>query len=134
MSVCLVLVPTALFGLVALLGMPVDIISAPAANVALPLGIDEMVHMGFALRRARGRGGDGSGWSRALAELWVPTLASVLIVASGFALFTLSGFPPTRRLGILVCMGAALTDVAVLIVLPALATIGLRRSRARIAS
>jgi predicted RND superfamily exporter protein len=38
-----------------------------------------------------------------------------VIVGSGFALFFLSGFPPTQRLGVLVCVGAVLTDLVVLI-------------------
>jgi len=54
--------------------------------------------------------------------------ASMLIVTSGFALFLLSNFPPTQRLGVLVCAGAALTDLVVLVVLPAIVTI---RRRAR---
>jgi predicted RND superfamily exporter protein len=41
MVLCLALTPLTLFGLVGLFRMPVDIISAPAANVALPLGIDD---------------------------------------------------------------------------------------------
>lgn len=36
MTICLALTPLALFGLVGLLRMPLDIIAAPAANVALP--------------------------------------------------------------------------------------------------
>lgn len=38
-----------------------------------------------------------------------------VIVGFGFALFFLSGFPPTQRLGVLVCVGAVLTDLVVLI-------------------
>jgi predicted RND superfamily exporter protein len=94
--------------------MPLDIISAPAANVALPLGIDEMIHMGYVVRR--------KSWEHALKQLWGPILASMLIVTSGFALFLLSSFPPTQRLGVLVCVGTAITDLVVLLVLPAIAT------------
>jgi predicted RND superfamily exporter protein len=109
-----------MFGLVGLWRMPLDIISAPAANVALPMGIDEMIHIGYAVRR---QGGDGSWpvWRDALHRLWRPILASMLIVTAGFALFLFSNFPPTRRLGLLVCIGAALTDLVVLVILPALA-------------
>jgi predicted RND superfamily exporter protein len=46
----------------------------------------------------------------------------MLVVTSGFALFLLSSFPPTERLGMLVCVGAAITDLVVLIVLPAIIT------------
>jgi predicted RND superfamily exporter protein len=123
MTACLALPPLILFGLVGLLAMPVDIISAPAANVALPLGIDEMIHLGYSVRRLR-RHSDGvwSAWKGALVELWAPILASMLVVTSGFALFLLSSFPPTERLGVLVCAGAAITDLVVLVVLPGLVT------------
>lgn len=123
MSLCLAITPLTLFGAVGLIGMPLDIISAPAANVALPLGIDEMIHLGYAVRRSRHDGRSRwSAWKDALGELWYPILISMLIVAAGFALFLLSSFPPTRRLGVLVCAGAVITDLVVLVVLPAVAT------------
>jgi predicted RND superfamily exporter protein len=124
----------AVFGVVGLARMPLDIISAPAANVALPLGIDEMLHLGHRIRQVRRQGREAwDAWSGALAEMWWPILASMLIVASGFALFLLSDFPPTQRLGALVCVGALLTDLVVLLVLPTLASLGghRRQSRAR---
>ena len=133
MTVCLALTPLALFGIVGLWRMPLDIIAAPAANVALPLGIDEMIHLGHRVRRIRGRAGDLWGsWKQALAEMWGPILASMLIVSAGFALFLLSSFPPTQRLGVLVCIGAAITDLVVLVMLPPIATYrrGVRETRA----
>jgi predicted RND superfamily exporter protein len=123
MTLCLAITPLSLFGLVGLFKMPLDIISAPAANVALPMGIDEMIHQGYTVRHARTKGEDiWSAWKQALAELWGPILASMLIVTSGFSLFLLSSFPPTRRLGVLVCIGAIITDLVVLLVLPAIVT------------
>ena len=123
MLACLAITPLILFGLVGLVGMPLDIIAAPAANVALPLGIDEMIHLGYNVRRGRRRAQNAwTAWRCALTELWRPILASMLIVTSGFALFLLSGFPPTQRLGVLVCVGAAITDLVVLLVLPAIGT------------
>jgi predicted RND superfamily exporter protein len=125
MAVCLAMTPLMLFGAVGLLGTPLDIIAAPAANVALPLGIDEMIHLGHAVRRGRPGGrNDWTAWQRAIGELWRPIVFSMAVVASGFALFLLSSFPPTQRLGLLVCAGAILTDVVVLTVLPTLATRG----------
>lgn len=134
MTFCLALVPFALYGLVALTGMRLDIISAPAANVALPMGIDEMIHLTYSVRRARKRQEgqqDRKAWTEALSELWKPTVISMIVVASGFSLFLLSKFPPTHRLGALICGGAVLTDLAVLLVLPVLATLGWKASRSR---
>ena len=135
MTLCLALTPLSVFGFVGLIGMPLDIISAPAANVALPLGIDEMIHLSYTVRRLRQRAKNGwEAWQEALARMWKPILASMLIVTSGFALFLLSSFPPTQRLGVLVCVGAAITDLVVLIVLPAIVSRGGRRHRDRLQS
>jgi predicted RND superfamily exporter protein len=121
MTVCLAVTPFTLFGLVGLFRMPLDIISAPAANVALPLGIDEMIHLGHRARHLRKGATSGwESWKGASAQLWGPILASMLIVSSGFALFLLSSFPPTQRLGVLVCVGAVITDLVVLVMLPAM--------------
>jgi predicted RND superfamily exporter protein len=122
MAACLLVTPVALFGLVGLFRMPLDIISAPAANVALPLGIDEMIHLGYAVRRRQSKNESGwSVWGSAIQHLWRPILISMMVVASGFMLLLLSNFPPTQRLGILVCAGAIITDLVVLLVLPAIA-------------
>jgi predicted RND superfamily exporter protein len=127
MTVCLAITPLTVFGIVGLSRIPLDIIAAPAANVALPLGIDEMLHLGHRVRHVRRRGSDvWAAWTQALADMWRPILASMLIVASGFALFLLSDFPPTRRLGVLVCIGAIVTDLVVLVALPAFAMFGRR--------
>jgi hypothetical protein len=55
-TICLAVTPLALFGIVSLSRMPLDIIAAPAANVALPLGIEEMIHLGHRVRHARAGG------------------------------------------------------------------------------
>jgi uncharacterized protein len=124
MAAGLALTPFTLFGLVGLFRVPLDIFAAPAANVALALGIDEMIHLGHAARRLRGsRGGwqaNWEAWKEALAELWYPIVAAMLIVGAGFALFTLSNFPPTRRLGLLISIGVVIADLVVLMVLPAM--------------
>ena len=80
-----------------------------------------MIHLAYHVRRRREKGAySWKAWKESLEELWHPILASMLIVVSGFALFLLSSFPPTQRLGVLVCAGAAITDIVVLVVLPAL--------------
>jgi predicted RND superfamily exporter protein len=67
------------------------------------MGIDEMIHLGHRVRQARKPAGDvWAAWKEALADMWQPILASMLIVVSGFALFLLSDSPPTQRLGVLV--------------------------------
>ncbi|MBI2187741.1 MAG: MMPL family transporter [Acidobacteria bacterium] len=86
-----------------------------------------MIHLGHRVRHFHRRaGGFWEAWRQALMQMWAPILASMLIVTSGFALFLLSNFPPTQRLGGLVCIGAAITDLVVLVMLPAMITVGRR--------
>jgi predicted RND superfamily exporter protein len=56
-----------------------------------------------------------------------------LPLASGFALFLLSSFPPTQRLGVLVCIGAVITDLVVLVVLPVMVTFRIRARQSDLA-
>ena len=87
----------------------------------------------YPLQGVRSRSqGTWAAWKDALTHLWKPIFASMLIVASGFSLFLLSAFPPTQRLGVLVCAGAILTDLVVLLVLPAI--IGWRDRGERVAN
>ncbi|MBI4445850.1 MAG: hypothetical protein HY645_08055 [Acidobacteria bacterium] len=59
---------------------------ASAANVALPMGIDEMIHLAYAVRRERRHPSSrhaSSGWPvwrEAQSRAWFPIVASVLIV------------------------------------------------------
>ncbi len=100
MTFCLAITLLSLFGLVGLFKMPLDIISAPAANVALPMGTDEMIHQGYTVRRARAKGEDiWTAWKQALAELWGPILASMLIVTAGFAVISSLQFPSDAAIG-----------------------------------
>jgi predicted RND superfamily exporter protein len=124
MAVSLILMPFALFGLVGLFRMPIEFLSAPAANVALALGIDESIHLGHTAHRRLRKGAASAwdAWKAAIAELWYPILAAMLIVGAGFSLFLLSNFPPTRHLGLLVAVGVVIANLATLLVLPTLAT------------
>jgi predicted RND superfamily exporter protein len=90
-----------------------------------------MIHLGYTVRRLRSRAENTwTAWKQALTHRWRPIFASMLIVA--FRFFSVSSlyFPPTRRLGVLVCIGAVLTDLVVLLVLPAVVTWRSRDGRA----
>lgn len=128
MLACLVGTPVFVFGVMGLAGLPVDFISSPAANVALGLGIDSMIHLATAARRLRAEGlGAWEAWSDARGRTWRPVVGAATLLAVGFGLFVLSSFPPTRRFGIAVVVGLAAATVLTLVVLPYLAT--LRRTR-----
>lgn len=124
MAASLALMPFALFGCVGLFRMSMEFLSAPAANIALALGIDESIHLAHTARRRIREGAPSAwdGWKAALAELWYPIVAAMLIVGAGFSLFLLSNFPPTRHLGLLVALGVVIANLTALLVLPTLAS------------
>jgi predicted RND superfamily exporter protein len=118
----LALVPAIVLGLVGWLAVPLDIISAPAINIALGMAIDDMLHLTDRARRLRREGADPwSAWVRARATQWKPLLGTMATVCCGFAIFLLSSFPPTQRFGAAVVLGSLLDVVACLFVLPLLA-------------
>lgn len=116
------LVPVIVLGGFGLSGQPLDLISSPAANVAIALGIDSMIHLVTAVRRRLAAGDEAEvAWSAAIDRLWPAVLGATLILAAGFGLFALSSFPPTRRFGVAVALGTAMAAAVALFVLPTLA-------------
>ena len=125
MVACLAAVPVLLLGAMGHLRQPVDVISAPGANVAISLGIDAMIHLMMAVRRQLQTGaGVVAAWTLACHQMRRPIVGAMLILAAGFGIFTLSSFPPTQRFGLLVAAGTLVSAVMALVVLPFLATIG----------
>ncbi len=125
MVACLAAVPVLLLGSMGHLRQPVDVISAPGANVAISLGIDAMIHLVMAVRRRR-QAGDGlqMAWSQACHQMRRPIVGAMLILAAGFGIFVLSSFPPTQRFGLMVAAGTLVSAVMALVVLPYLVTAG----------
>ncbi len=90
----LCLVPAILLGLLGFLEVPLDIISAPAVNIALGMAIDDMLHMTHSARSLKRRGASAwQAWVAARSAQWKPLLATMVTVSAGFAIFTLSSFP-----------------------------------------
>jgi hypothetical protein len=119
MTACLVAIPCMVLGTFGHAGIAVDIISSPAANVALAMGVDTMIHLIVRVRRLRDTGlPHDVAWTRARAELWHPIVGAGLIIGAGFAIFTLSTFPPTDRFGIAVVLGTLTAVVMALVGLP----------------
>ncbi|MCG8457709.1 MAG: MMPL family transporter [Holophagales bacterium] len=131
MIVSLAAVPVLVLGVFGLAGQPLDLISSPAANVAIALGIDSMIHLVAAVRRhqrgdrapadAGGRQERAGAWRTALAELWPAIVGATGILAAGFGIFALSSFPPTQRFGVAVALGTTTAAAMALLVLPFLA-------------
>jgi predicted RND superfamily exporter protein len=125
MAFGMALVPVGLLGMVGILGAPLDVISAPAANLTLGLGIDDtMIHMVQRWRTLVKQGhADDEAWKLARSQLWRPIVVSMLVVSVGFSIFILSQFPPTQRFGLWVVLGTFLVLPAALFFLPTAASI-----------
>ena len=115
MWICLAAVPAIVLGGFGHLGMAVDIITSPAANVALALGVDAMIHLVVRVRRLAA---EASPWTAALVQIGPPVLRATLVVCIGFGIFSLSTFPPTARFGIAVALGTLVAAAMALLVLP----------------
>lgn len=123
MVACLAAVPLILLGTIGQIRQAVDVISAPAANVAISLGIDAMIHLVMAVRRRKSAGDDElTSWATAAVQMRPPVVGAMSILALGFGIFVLSSFPPTRRFGTIVALGSLLSAVMALQVLPWIAT------------
>jgi predicted RND superfamily exporter protein len=115
----LALVPAILLGALGLAGMPLDLISAPAVNIALGMAIDDMIHISAAARRLRQKGASAwEAWSTARADSARALVGTASVVGAGFAILLLSSFPPTRRFGLAMVGGALLDVLTGLVVLP----------------
>jgi predicted RND superfamily exporter protein len=112
-------IPAVVLGTFGYLGIAVDIITSPAANVALGLGSDAMIHLVVRVRRLT-RAGDGDPWTHGVAQIGRAVIGATGIVAAGFGIFVLSTFPPTQRFGLAVILGTAAAALLALVVLPGL--------------
>ena len=131
MIVSLTLVPLCMLGGIGWFHVPMDVISAPATNVCIGIAIDSMIHLVFGVRRAQRDGRKGSpqrvrpvadwaAWVAGREEQWRGIVYSDVVFAIGFAIFVLSGFPPTQRFGLVVLAGCIIDILANLFVLPLL--------------
>jgi uncharacterized protein len=124
----LAVIPISMLGLLAYLHVPVDVISSPAANIAIGIGVDAMMHTLIWLRRFRKQGLKGwDAWVATREQLWKPILFAAIVICAGFGIFSLSGFPPTQRFGIGVIIGSVIAPIATLYLMPYLGGLGMRK-------
>ncbi len=120
MWLCLGAIPAVTLGLFGHVGVALDLITSPSANIALAIGADAMIHLVVRQRRLRA-GGDDTPWAGAVAQIGPPVLGATTIVCAGFGIFALSSFPPTQRFGMAVIVGTLTAAVMALAILPRLA-------------
>jgi predicted RND superfamily exporter protein len=129
MVVCLCSIPLIVLGVAGHSGMPIDIITSPAANVSLAMGVDSMIHLVMRVRRlANPAASEWQTWLEARDQLWRPILGASLIICAGFGIFSLSTFPPTQRFGLAVILGTLTAATMALVALPFAATVKMRRA------
>jgi uncharacterized protein len=120
--ISLAIIPILMLGLLGHFRLPLDIISAPGANIAIGIGVDAMIHVLVWVRRDPSGVNSWEAWSAVCSRLWKPILYSMSVVSAGFGIFMVSGFPPTQRFGLSVVLGTLLTPLSALFVLPWFAT------------
>ncbi len=116
-------IPATLLGIVGFSGIPVDLISSPASNISVGMGMDAMLHMLIWAKycQKKKKMGLWDSWINARIHMWKPVVSDALIVCSGFGIFCFSTFPPTQRFGLAVVIGSFMCPLAALFVLPLLA-------------
>lgn len=121
MWLCLGAIPLVILGSFGHARVAIDIITSPAANIALAIGADSMIHLVVRVRRLSAAG-VGTPWASAVAQIGRPVLGASTIICAGFGIFVLSSFPPTQRFGLAVIIGTMAAATMALLVLPRLAT------------
>lgn len=129
MLISLLIIPGVVRGYIAYIGMPLDFITATAANLDLGMGVDAMIYLTMFAKRENADLRSWDPWSKACSHLWRPIGTSLLVICCGFGIFLLSNFPPTQRFGIFVIFGSATAASIALIVFPWLASISVRRKK-----
>jgi predicted RND superfamily exporter protein len=115
-------VPVAMiFGVMGLAGIPVDAGTVLVGSFALGIAVDDTIHLttGFFEESEQGIGGPEA-LTRSVSRVLPPLLYTTVVIAVGFAAFTLSEFSFTKSIGALTGSVMVLCLVADLTLLPAL--------------
>ena len=127
MFISLAIIPVVVRGYIAYMGMPLDFITASAANLDLGMGVDAMIYLTMFAKREDRDLGSWAAWSKACSHLWRPIGTSLLVICCGFGIFLMSNFPPTQRFGLFVMFGSATAAAAALFMFPWLASLSVRK-------
>jgi len=110
----------AVFGMMALIGIPLDAGTVMVASIAMGIAVDDTVHVLAAFRRRR-KGGE---LARAIKETLFDVGPSITVTtftaAAGFYCLTLSIFNPLQYFGILAGTALILALITDVIALPAM--------------
>ena len=119
MTTSIFIIILGVIGAIGLYKIPLDIISAPAANIAIAIGIDSMLHMVNRYRRIKSFfNNEKERWYNVQQHLWQPVLTSSFVIVLGFGIFLFSQFPPTQRFGGEIVIGTMIAAICALFVMP----------------
>jgi uncharacterized protein len=117
LSICVI--PIIVIGTIGWLCIPLDIVSSPACNIALGLGIDSTIHMVRFYRQQKIKNTDNNMlWQTTRHHFWQPIFTFTLVMILGFGIFTFSDFPSTQRFGAAVVFGTIIAAFTALFVMP----------------
>ena len=120
------------FGIMGLLGIQVDMVTAMLGAIAVGIGIDYSCHLIARWREEQGNGGTRlTQLARTLESVGPPILTNAVSVGLGFAVLTFSSLVIIQKFGILITEMTVLAGLGALVVLPALlsARLGKRRNQ-----
>ncbi|MCB1215518.1 MAG: MMPL family transporter, partial [Deltaproteobacteria bacterium] len=119
--------PCILLGVNGVFGLPLDLVTVPAAILVTALGVDEMFHL---IHEHRKNDYKGSRWIDDASHLSTPIVHSATILALGFSVLFFSHFPPSVRFGGFLVAGVLLSCASALLILPLMANLlSARRGR-----
>lgn len=108
------------FGLMAILHMPLGVATSMFAAMTIGIGDDYAIHLVDRFRRRRDAGSSDESIVAATLESAPAIVIDALSVGAGFSILILSSVPTNARLGILLVASIAACLAATLLVLPAL--------------
>ena len=117
----LVLIPLAMLGFIGMYRIPLDVISSPASNVAMAMGIDAMIHIAIAHRLLQRKKPDQNNLPQVCNQMRTAVLTAMAVVMLGFSIFIFSEFPPTQRFGITIVFGTFMASMTALYIFPFIA-------------
>ncbi len=121
MAMSIGLIPLSILGVIGYFHVPLDTIAAPAANVAIGMGIDSMIHMVNIFHLSKHIPSNSERWAHVARTMWQPIITSMLVICAGFGIFFFSSFPPTQRFGGTIVFGAFIAAFTALYIFPLLA-------------
>ena len=106
------------YGLMGLLGIPLDLISSPAISITLGISIDGFIHLIRAVKEEGSQIEKLSSWRKGLKSQSQGILTSGITIIVGFSAFLFSSFLPSQRFGGIILFGTLLSLPLILTVIP----------------